>query len=131
MPIEWRVENIEQTEGSNISNVAWRATGDAGATAYGVVGIEDLTLNASTTEEHVIQLVKASLNAFGHKLDENGNPIPPKPGEETARTDAIEAGLRQRAQEAQNPGQRDVPLPWAAPAPAPAPAPGNEKSGVK
>lgn len=113
MTTQWLIENIEQTEGSNISNVAWRANGDAGATAYGLVSIEGLTITPDTTEAEVVGRVKQALNAYVPAVDAQGHAIPPKPGEQTAKTDAIEASLAKQAEELAHPKTKSVKLPWA------------------
>ena len=113
MTTQWLIENIEQTEGSNIVNVSWRANNGL-ATSYGQISVEGLTITPSTTEQEVIEKVKAALNATEQKRDERGALIPPMPGEATARTDAIEASLAAQAQELAHPKTKTVKLPWKA-----------------
>lgn len=116
----WLIDNIETTEGSNSATVAWRCNGDtvgAGMDArtpnvYGTVSIEGLTLTPQTTEADVVEKVKRALNAVGEQRDAAGNLIPPKPGEETAKTDAIERSLADQAHELANPKTHSVALPW-------------------
>ena len=51
MPVTWKIENIETTDGSNIVNVSWRVNGDTVGTgmnartptAYGQVSIEGVS----------------------------------------------------------------------------------------
>ena len=122
MSVQWLIENIEQTEGSNSSVVNWRVNGATVGTgmeartptSYGQISVEGLTITPSTTEQEVIEKVKAALNATEQKRDERGALIPPMPGEATARTDAIEASLAAQAQELAHPKTKSVKLPWKA-----------------
>lgn len=122
MTAVWKIENIETTEGSNAATVAWRVNGDtvvrglsqelSTPTVYGTVSIEGLTITPQTTEADVVEKVKKALNAVAEQRDERGNVIPPMPGKETEKTDAIEASLATQAAELAHPKTKSVDLPW-------------------
>ena len=110
MTTQWLIEQVEATDtGSHV--VYWRAN-NGPATAYGTVTVEGLTIGPKTTEADVIAKTKEALNAYVPTLDEHGNPVPPAPGAQTARTDAIEAALVKQAAELANPKPKTVTLPW-------------------
>jgi hypothetical protein len=108
----WTIEQIDATEG-NPPTVHWRVS-DGEATAYGTVSIEGLTITPSTTEAAVVEKVKKALNAVAEQRDEKGNIIPPMPGKETEKTDAIEASLAAQAAEIAHPKVKSIKLPWVA-----------------
>ena len=122
----WKIERVEETEGSNITTVSWRAYGQTNPsvdgdgspgtftpTAYGQVSIEGLTITPSTTESELVEKVKHALNATQEQRDEHGNIVPPLP-DAKSRTDEIEAGLAKQAEELAHPKNHAVELPWKA-----------------
>jgi hypothetical protein len=111
--ITWKIEAIETIDGAK-STVHWRANGEHGATAYGTVSVDNLTITPATTEEEVVTKVKAALNVYQEQRDEAGNIIPPLPGKETEGTDKIEAALAAQAEAIAHPKTKTVKLPWVA-----------------
>jgi len=110
MAIEWKVEQIDTTD-SNALVVHWRVY-DGPASLYGTVTVEGLTIGPKTTEADVIAKTKEALNAYVPTIDADGNAVPPAPGAQTAKTDAIEAALVKQAEEIANPKPKTVQLPW-------------------